>query len=350
MVSDTVLINETASRAINRIAEYCKKEKPMVAIWCITYNQANYIRKTLDGFINQKTSFRFVAIVHDDASTDGTSEVIKEYANRFPEIIFPILEIENQYSKKNGFIGAIIRTAAAATGAKYYAECEGDDYWLKTDKLQRQFNILESHSECTIAVNRVQKVDKSGFCLNSTIPPAESFKEGEFTLGDLVNHEFLKGKWTFQTSSFFFREEMVQLNLHNKKTVFKDFPYGDMPLLLTCLLNGNGYYIDEIMGCYTVLSGGYNSSMRSNKKIASQNYLKVGKALKAFNEYTRYQYNKELKRAIRRYQFNAEVVADKKLNLRLFLPKYRHFYRIALLKFAEALMPGIYNKLQKSRH
>ena len=91
MVSDTVLINETASRAINRIAEYCKKEKPMVAIWCITYNQANYIRKTLDGFINQKTSFRFVAIVHDDASTDGTAEVIKEYANRFPEIIFPIL-------------------------------------------------------------------------------------------------------------------------------------------------------------------------------------------------------------------------------------------------------------------
>ena len=77
-------------------------EPLMVTIRCITFNQASYIRDCLDGFVMQKTNFRFEAIVHDDASTDGNAEIIKEYGEKYPSIIKPILETENQWSKRDG--------------------------------------------------------------------------------------------------------------------------------------------------------------------------------------------------------------------------------------------------------
>ena len=96
-----------------------------VTVRCITYNQKEYIRQCLDGFVLQQTNFRFEAIVHDDASTDGTAEIVREYAEKFPDIIKPIFETENQYSKHDGSLGRILN---AHTRGKYVAICEGDDY------------------------------------------------------------------------------------------------------------------------------------------------------------------------------------------------------------------------------
>lgn len=116
----------------------------MVSIKCITYNHEPYIRQCLEGFVMQKTNFRFEAVVHDDASTDGTADIIREYAEKYPDIIKPIYETENQYSKKDGSLGRIMD--AACTG-KYIAVCEGDDYWTDPLKLQKQVDILESNPE-----------------------------------------------------------------------------------------------------------------------------------------------------------------------------------------------------------
>ncbi len=77
----------------------------VVSIRCLTYNHAPYIRQCLDGFVMQKTNFRFEAIVHDDASTDGTQDIIREYEKKYPDIIKPIYEKENQYSKHDGSLG-----------------------------------------------------------------------------------------------------------------------------------------------------------------------------------------------------------------------------------------------------
>ncbi len=95
----------------------------------------------------QKTNFPFVAIVHDDASTDGTAAIIKEYAEKYPDIIKPIYETENQYSKRDGSLTRIMKEACEATGAKYIAMCEGDDYWTDPLKLQKQVDFLESHPD-----------------------------------------------------------------------------------------------------------------------------------------------------------------------------------------------------------
>ena len=76
-----------------------KNSSIMVSICCITYNQASYIRDALEGFVNQKTDFAYEVLIHDDASNDGTADIIREYADCYPDLIFPILQTENQYSK-----------------------------------------------------------------------------------------------------------------------------------------------------------------------------------------------------------------------------------------------------------
>ncbi len=126
------------------------KEPVIVSIHCITYNHEPYIRQCLEGFVMQQTNFRFVAIVHDDASTDNTAAIIREYEEKYPDIIKPIYEIENQYSKGDGSLGRIMNDAIVATGAKYVAMCEGDDYWTDPLKLQKQVDFLEANEDYSI--------------------------------------------------------------------------------------------------------------------------------------------------------------------------------------------------------
>src|SRR5690606_24868156 len=116
--------------------------KPLVSICCITYNHVKYIRQCLDGFLIQKTNFSYEIIVHDDASTDGTAEIIKEYVKRFPNIFIPICQTENQHSK--GIRGVFAKFVFPKSNGKYIAMCEGDDYWTDPLKLQKQVDILES--------------------------------------------------------------------------------------------------------------------------------------------------------------------------------------------------------------
>ena len=120
----------------------------MVSIRCLAYNHEPYIRQCLEGFIMQKTNFRFEAVVHDDASTDGTVAIIREYAEKYPNIIKPIYETQNQYSKHDGSLGRIM--SAACTG-KYIAMCEGDDYWIDPYKLQKQVDFLETHLDYSMS-------------------------------------------------------------------------------------------------------------------------------------------------------------------------------------------------------
>ena len=136
--------------------------KPLVSISCITYNHAPYIRQCLEGFITQKTNFAYEVLIHDDASTDGTSEIIQEYENKYPDIIKPIYESENQYHKGVP-IGSEVWNVPRAQG-KYIALCEGDDYWTDPNKLQKQVDYMEQHPEidlcCTASKKYVQKTGK----------------------------------------------------------------------------------------------------------------------------------------------------------------------------------------------
>ena len=127
--------------------------KPLVSISCITYNHSRFIKQCLDGFLMQQTDFDFEVLIHDDASTDGTQEIIKAYQENYPDIIKPILQSENQYSKGVRGINSTFNYSRAQ--GKYIALCEGDDYWTDPLKLQKQVDFLEANKEYSLCYHRV---------------------------------------------------------------------------------------------------------------------------------------------------------------------------------------------------
>ena len=148
------------------------KENIVVSVLCTAYNHEKYIRQCLDSFVMQKTNFKFEVIVHDDASTDNTANIIREYENKYPDIIKPIYQKENQYSKGV----SLSKIICAKCRGKYVAFCEGDDFWTDELKLQKQVDALENNTECKCCVCTVRDVDEDGTSLNLTLPsvPFES--------------------------------------------------------------------------------------------------------------------------------------------------------------------------------
>ncbi len=125
------------------MAAWGNRFAPLVSIVCLAYNHAPFIRETLDGFLLQETDFPFEVIVHDDASTDATAAIIREYAARYPSLIKPIYQQENQYRQ-----GVTVSTQLFAQAhGRYIAYCEGDDYWTDPRKLQIQVDFLERHRD-----------------------------------------------------------------------------------------------------------------------------------------------------------------------------------------------------------
>ena len=135
---------------------------PVVSICCLTYNHAKFVRQCMDGFLMQKTDFGVEILVHDDASTDGTDDILREYEERYPDKVFPLYEEQNKFSQ--GYRGRMdIEFNYSRARGKYIAYCEGDDYWTDPLKLQKQVEFMESHPEYSVCFHRCQRYDeKSG--------------------------------------------------------------------------------------------------------------------------------------------------------------------------------------------
>lgn len=125
--------------------------EPLVSIICLTYNEYEFVRDTLDSFLAQITSFPYEVLVYDDASQDGTVEILKEYATKFPNIFKLVLYKENNFRKGHGFLG--LREGFRDARGKYIAYCEGDDYWCDNRKLQKQVDFLEKHPSYAICAH-----------------------------------------------------------------------------------------------------------------------------------------------------------------------------------------------------
>ena len=197
------------------------KEPIIVAIHCFVYNHEPYLRDCLNGFAMQQTDFRFVAIVHDDVSTDESAAIIREYADKYPNIIKPIFETENQWSKHDGSLDRIMNDAIAATGAKYVAMCEGDDYWIDPNKLQKQVDYLEAHPNCTCYAH-------NSLTLNTKSRAIGLFNNKILDTADYPLDTFLTNGWFTPTASLLYRRSDYQ-----QFDDMQGFMHGDYSLLIT---------------------------------------------------------------------------------------------------------------------
>lgn len=235
-------INEIAEKRIENIRVDCEKIKPLVAIRCITYNHEPYIRDALEGFVMQKTDFPFVAIVHDDASIDGTADIIREYAEKYPDIIKPIYEIENQYSKHDGSLQRIMNEACKSTKAKYIAFCEGDDYWTDPLKLQKQVDFLESHPEYGMCYTKAQRYKQ------------EERKFIDNWGGPFELFENLLEENTIPTLSVVLRSNLQKQYSLEIKPELRNWKMGDYPMWLYCAYNSKIKFMSEVTSVYRILN------------------------------------------------------------------------------------------------
>lgn len=147
-----------------------KGTRPLVTVRCITFNHEAFIRQAIDGFLMQETTFPVQILVHDDASTDGTAAIVREYAEKYPDLIVAVLQPENLFSK------GVRPDLGPLQFGRYLAFCEGDDYWITSDKLQRQVAILEENPKCVLVGARSylwRDGDPSPYAIDPGIPPEQ---------------------------------------------------------------------------------------------------------------------------------------------------------------------------------
>lgn len=220
-------------------------EEVKVSVICATYNQKTYISRCLRSLVSQKTNFKYEIIVHDDASNDGTANIVKEYADKYPDLIIPILQSENQYSQHKNYISEYVNPLVKG---KYRAYCEGDDFWCDDQKLQRQFDVMEANPQCSLCVHSTKCVDDDEREVEKAFPKI-CFDEGIISTQKVINSF---PEWSFQLSSFFIREVDYQKIYTLNKELFRSFHVGDIRILYCMALFGDYYYLKKVMSAYTV--------------------------------------------------------------------------------------------------
>lgn len=226
-------------------------KEPLVSVCCITYNHVPFIRKAIEGFLMQKTDFPIEILIHDDASTDGTTEIIREYETKYPDLIFPIYEEVNQY--QNGHAGDIDFFNYKRARGKYIAYCEGDDYWTDPLKLQKQVDFMEANPEYSVCFHTF----RNHFVNTDEYVEARSTKflmERNAIDGMDIDVETYFKKWYTQPMTMLFRMSSFSFEWQKRYKYYRD-----MHEIYHLIKNGKCRLMNFDGGVRNVHEGGISS-------------------------------------------------------------------------------------------
>jgi glycosyltransferase involved in cell wall biosynthesis len=229
---------------------------PLVSVCCATYNHVAFIEDAICGVLGQQTDFRYEFIIRDDASTDGTTDIVKAYEAKYPDIIRAVIHTDNQYQKG-------IRPAHAwsqLAKGKYIAFCEGDDYWIDNRKLQQQVDILEANPDIILCAGGFYRANvqtgRNELDINKPAGVKPSHMGFFFTLADTSE------TWLTQFLTIVYRtEDRKHIPIPSRVI------YGDLNLIYHLLKQGTGYYIMKPLGVYRIHNGGIYSKLGTKAKL-----------------------------------------------------------------------------------
>ena len=307
---------------------------PEVSVYCLAYNHEKYVRQTIEGFIQQKTNFAFEVIIHDDASTDGTAAIIKEYSEKYPDLIKPIFQTENQYSKGVGIFRNFIHPLLKG---KYVAICEGDDYWCDEMKLQRQYDWLEQHDDYSMCVHNSKVLDcTSG--IETNLNPENQDKD--ITIDEIIQ----RASSLFHTSSYMFRIEYSLL-----PTEFVLSRTGDYSRAVFLATKGKIRFLHNVMSVYRKFSGNSWTDRMYRSYEGTKNIIAYRKEkihmLQNVDIYTKGIYSKIIQRKINSEQLAIYVEENDINNIKVSYPDYYEKMngKVKFLMKLKNTFPHLYN-------
>lgn len=242
--------NSEIIEAAIRNAKACRA-RPRVAVRCITYNQEAFIAECLEGFVSQKTDFPFVAVIHDDASTDNTPAIIDQYATMYPNIIMPVCDNQNRHTEHT--LSYVMDILIDAYQPDFIAFCEGDDYWTDPYKLQKQVDYLDAHPECVmchgdhIVINGQKRKT-----------PPHYDDEPFFGPGHIHVYPITSLTAVYRYTAY----KNTPKHAYNKNWLM-----GDTPLWIELSREGKFHFIPEVLGAYRFLSNSASHSADCSKIV-----------------------------------------------------------------------------------
>lgn len=268
-----------------------------ITVLCLVYNHENNLRRCLDGFVKQKTNFIFEVLIHDDASIDNSASIIREYEEKFPNIIKPTYQTENQHSRGVNILQSILMPKALG---KYFAWCEGDDYWIDENKLQKQYDFLEKNKEFVACVHSALFMDiKEG--KQHTFPNLLQDKE-------YVADEIIKvGGSIFATNSFLARKDIVL----SMPDCFKAKGFGDYQLFMNAAMSGRVWCMKDVMSVYNYgMVGSWTERIWNDKEKRIEHFMEMIRMLNAVNEYYEGKYEEAINYKILETEYNIHILSE----------------------------------------
>lgn len=275
---------------------------PLVSVCCITYNEELFIRRCLDGFLMQKAPSCVSAdagrsdwmeiLIRDDASTDGTADIIREYEAKYPDVIFAICDDYNMY--QHGQHAQIDFPNYTRARGKYIAYCEGDDYWTDPQKLQKQVDFMEEHADCAVCFTDFENFDcrNDMVCANAASALLKHEGIGENGCLELSKEDYFRS-WVTMPLTMLFRQSMFDIHW---RECYKY--YRDQHEIYHLLKQGKCYILNFVSGRRNIHEGGVSGPTTSQQN--AEDSLIIAEELYRVNrdKYTREYYVRTLRWAM----------------------------------------------------